>query len=100
MSTGTTMHPVRLQRSRVAYGWRSSIAAPIVVEGRLWGVMLVATQRPEPFPVGAEERLAAFTDLVATAVANAEAHDDVHRSRAEQATLAAHRDARGRRAAA
>ena len=33
-----------------AHGWRSSIAAPIVVEGRLWGVMLVATQRPEPFP--------------------------------------------------
>ena len=53
------------------YGWRSSIAAPIIVEGRLWGVMLVATQRPEPFPAGAEERLAAFTDLVATAIANA-----------------------------
>jgi GAF domain-containing protein len=32
------------------YGWRSSIAAPIVVEDRVWGVMLVATQRPEPFP--------------------------------------------------
>ena len=52
------------------FGWRSSIAAPIVVEGRVWGVMLVASQRPEPFPAGAEERLAAFTDLVATAVSN------------------------------
>ena len=69
------------------YGWRSSIAAPIVVEGRLWGVMLVATQRPEPFPVGAEERLAAFTELVATAVANAEAHHALERVAAEQATL-------------
>ena len=69
------------------HGWRSSIAAPISVEGRLWGVMLVATQRPEPFPVGAEERLAAFTDLVATALANAQAHDEVRRFGEEQAAL-------------
>ena len=69
------------------YGWRSSIAAPIIVDGRLWGVMLVATQRPEPFPGGAEERLAAFTDLVATALANAEAHDAVRRFGEEQAAL-------------
>jgi signal transduction histidine kinase len=69
------------------HGWRSSIAAPIVVEGRLWGVMLVATLRPEPFPAGAEERLAAFTDLVASAVANAQAHDQVRRFGEEQATL-------------
>jgi signal transduction histidine kinase/putative methionine-R-sulfoxide reductase with GAF domain len=69
------------------YGWRSSIAAPIVVEGRLWGVMLVATERPDPFPAGAEERLAAFTDLVSTAVANAQAHDEVRRFGDEQAAL-------------
>jgi GAF domain-containing protein len=70
-----------------SHGWRSSIAAPIIVEGRLWGVMLVATQRPEPFPTGAEERLAAFTDLVATALANAQAHDEVRRFGEEQAAL-------------
>jgi PAS domain S-box-containing protein len=69
------------------HGWRSSIAAPIVVEGRLWGVMLVASQRPDPFPLGAEERLAAFTDLVATALANAQAHDEVLRFGDEQASL-------------
>jgi GAF domain-containing protein len=69
------------------HDWRSSIAAPIIVEGRLWGVMLVATQRPEPFPAGAEERLAAFTDLVATALANAQAHDEVRRFGEEQAAL-------------
>jgi GAF domain-containing protein len=70
-----------------SYGWRSSIAAPIVVEGRLWGVMLAATREPETFPVGAELRLAAFTDLVATAVGNAQAHDEVHRFGDEQAAL-------------
>jgi GAF domain-containing protein len=69
------------------YGWKSSIAAPIIVEGRLWGVMLVATKRPELFPAGTEDRLAAFTDLVATALANAEAHDEVRRFGEEQAAL-------------
>jgi GAF domain-containing protein len=69
------------------HGWRSSIAAPIIVEGRMWGVMLVATKGPEPFPAGAEERLAAFTDLVATALANAQAHDEVRRFGEEQAAL-------------
>jgi signal transduction histidine kinase len=69
------------------HGWHSSIAAPIVVEGRVWGVMLVATKRLEPFPAGAEVRLAAFTDLVAAAVANAQAHDQVLRFAEEQATL-------------
>jgi GAF domain-containing protein/two-component sensor histidine kinase len=69
------------------HGWRSSIAAPIIVEGRVWGVMLVATQRPEAFPAGAEERLAAFTDLVATALANAQAHDKVRLFGEEQAAL-------------
>jgi signal transduction histidine kinase len=69
------------------HGWRSSIAAPIIVESRLWGVMLVATQRPEPFPAGSEERLSAFTDLVATALANAQAHDEVLRFGEEQAAI-------------
>jgi GAF domain-containing protein len=70
-----------------SHGWHASVAAPIVVEGRLWGVMLVATQKPEAFPVGAEERLSAFTDLVATALANAQAHDEVRRFADEQAAL-------------
>jgi GAF domain-containing protein len=69
------------------FGWQSSIAAPIVVGGRTWGVMLVATERVERFPEGAEERLAAFTDLVATAVSNAEAHDELHEIASEQAAL-------------
>jgi signal transduction histidine kinase len=63
------------------HGWRSSIAAPISVEGRLWGVMLVASQRSETFPAGAEERLSAFTDLVATAIANAQSKSELAASR-------------------
>jgi GAF domain-containing protein len=79
------------------YGWRSSIAAPILVEGRLWGVMLVATQRPEPFFTGAEHKLAAFTDLIATAVANAQAHDELRRFGDEQAGARTGCEARRRR---
>jgi signal transduction histidine kinase len=69
------------------HGWNSSVAAPIIVEGRLWGVMLVATKRPEPFPAGAEERVSAFTGLLATALANAQAHDELRRFGEEQAAL-------------
>ena len=54
--------------------FRSTVGAPILVEGRLWGTMVVGSTRAAPLlPVGAEDRLAQFTDLLATAVANAEA---------------------------
>jgi len=69
------------------FGWRSSIATPITVEGRVWGVMLVATMRGEPFPDGAEDRLAAFTELVATTIANAQAQGDLGLLLDEQAAL-------------
>jgi signal transduction histidine kinase len=69
------------------YGWRSSIAAPIIVEDHLWGVMLVATERPEGFPPAAEDRLAAFTDLVATAIANTQSRGEVQQLADEQAAL-------------
>jgi GAF domain-containing protein len=65
-----------------ARGVRSSIGAPISVEGRVWGVMLVASTREESLPPGTEERLADFTELVATAIANAEAHAQLTASRA------------------
>src|SRR5262249_25810384 len=62
------------------FGWRSSIAAPIVDEGRVWGVVIVASIR-ESFPLDSEYRLAAFTELIATSVGNAEAHTQLIASR-------------------
>ena len=50
-------------------GIRSTVASPILVEGRLWGAMTVSAKR-EPLPPDTEERLANFTELVATAIAN------------------------------
>jgi signal transduction histidine kinase len=63
-------------------GIRASAGAPISVEGRLWGVMIVATTRETPLPADTESRLAGFTELVATAIANAEARAALAASRA------------------
>ncbi|MCW2765199.1 MAG: Histidine kinase [Nocardioides sp.] len=62
-------------------GIRSTVACPIVVEGHLWGVMVVSTKR-EPLSPDTEERLANFTELIATAVANAESRAQLTASRA------------------
>jgi signal transduction histidine kinase len=64
------------------WGLRSSVGAPIRVQDRLWGAMVVALTREEPLPADTEERLAGFTELAATAVANAEAQSEVIASRA------------------
>jgi signal transduction histidine kinase len=68
-------------------GWRSGVGVPIVVEGRLWGVVAIASTTDLPLPLDAEGRLAEFTELVATAVANAENHGELTRLGEEQAAL-------------
>ncbi|WP_433472422.1 AAA family ATPase [Spirillospora sp. CA-142024] len=62
-------------------GVRSAVASPIVVEGRVWGVMGVGS-RHERLPKDTEQRLADFTELVATAIANAESRAELTMSRA------------------
>jgi signal transduction histidine kinase len=59
----------------------SAVASPIVVEGRVWGAIAVGSRR-ERLPQDAEQRLAEFTELVATAIANAESRAEVTSSRA------------------
>src|SRR5262249_59317087 len=66
-----------------SHGLRSAVGAPIVVEGRLWGLVIAGTTGDEPLPSDAEERLAGFTELVATAISNAQAQSDL-KSLAEQ----------------
>ena len=67
-------------------GVRSSVANPIVVEGRRWGAMVVLS-RTEPLPPGTEGRMADFTELVAVAVADAEARSQLRRIAEEQSAL-------------
>src|SRR3954471_3329889 len=68
-------------------GIRSSVATPIVVEGRLWGTLIAVTSQSEPLSRETDSRIAEFTELVATAIANAEARDELSRLVEEQAAL-------------
>jgi signal transduction histidine kinase len=77
-------------------GLRSSVGAPIVVDQHLWGVMVASSKADESLPADAESRIAAFTELLATAIANTESRAGLARLAEEQAalrrvaTLAAH----------
>ena len=70
-----------------ASGLHSSVGAPIIVEGRLWGVMASAWTGASALP-DAEERVAQFTDLVGIAIANAESRAELFASRARIVTTA------------
>ncbi|HUA04162.1 MAG TPA: GAF domain-containing protein [Solirubrobacteraceae bacterium] len=68
-----------------AEGIRSSAAGPIVVDGRIWGAMVVAS--PRSLPTGTEDRVAQFAELVSTAISNIESRAQVEQLAAEQAAL-------------
>jgi signal transduction histidine kinase len=68
-------------------GVSSSVAAPIHVEGRLWGLIGAGSMGQQPLPPDTEARLADFTELVATAIANAESRAGLARLADEQAAL-------------
>jgi signal transduction histidine kinase len=63
------------------------VGVPIGVEGRPWGLILVAYTRDQQLPADTEARLASFTELVATAIANAESRAALARLAEEQAAL-------------
>jgi signal transduction histidine kinase len=63
-------------------GIRSSVGCPIVVEGRLWGVIAASSKGEAPFPADTEAKIAEFTELVGTAIANAESRAELSASRA------------------
>ena len=68
-------------------GIRSSVGVPITVEGRLWGVMTVSSESDNSLPANTEAQLSGFTDLAATAIANAEAREKVRHFADEQSGL-------------
>ena len=70
-----------------ATGVRAAVGTPILVDGRLWGAMAAGSLGPEPLPADTEVRIEAFTELVATAIANAEARAELEQVAAEQAAL-------------
>jgi signal transduction histidine kinase len=64
-----------------AIGVRSSVAAPVMVSGEVWGTVAAVTTRSEPLPVGSEHRIDDLAALAAHAVAHAEARRDLVASR-------------------
>jgi signal transduction histidine kinase len=75
-------------------GVRSTIGAPIIVAGRLWGVAGVASTHEDRLAPDIEARIADFTELVATAIANAQTRAELTASRVR--IVAAADDARRR----
>ncbi len=73
--------PGELSARLRALGFTSAVAAPVFLSGRLWGAMIVSSVA-EPFPPGAEQRIADFAELAAQALSNAQARADLAASRA------------------
>jgi PAS domain S-box-containing protein len=72
----------RLAGIREELGIRSSVASPIVVDGRPWGGLVVHSKQTEALPSDTEARLENFSGLVATAISNVQARSDLGASRA------------------
>jgi signal transduction histidine kinase len=68
-------------------GVRSSVGAPIVVDGQPWGALISSSTQPSPLPSDTESRIARFAALVATAISNTEARTETRRLAEEQAAL-------------
>ena len=62
-------------------GLRSTVAVPITVAGATWGALATQIREGETLPPDTERRLQAFAELVALAVASAQARDELAASR-------------------
>jgi signal transduction histidine kinase/PAS domain-containing protein len=63
-------------------GFRSTVAVPITVAGNIWGTLIAALTEGESLPPKTERRMQAFAELVALAVASAQAREELEASRA------------------
>ena len=72
---------VERSQSLLESGAGAAVAAPIVVSGRTWGIIVAAFQHPDAVRPDTEARMARFTELVATAVANAQGRAELTASR-------------------
>jgi GAF domain-containing protein len=68
-------------------GIRSGVAAPIYVDGQLWGAMLAWSLQPRLLSKDADSRLVAFTELVAMAISNASSREQLALLAREQEAL-------------
>ena len=69
-----------------SYGLAAAVSAPVTVSGAVWG-MLTATSSSDPLPIGTEDRLEQFAQLIAAAVVNSQASTEFRALADEQAAL-------------
>jgi signal transduction histidine kinase len=77
-----------IAREAQELGIRASVGCPIIVGGRAWGVIAASRRSEVPFPAGTEASIGEFTELIATAVANAQANAELVASRTRILTAA------------
>jgi signal transduction histidine kinase len=64
-----------------ALGYRSTVGVPIVVAGSIWGALVAAVAEGDSLPPETENRMQAFAELVALALASAQAREELEASR-------------------
>ncbi len=86
--TGRAGRVVDYSRRRGAFaakarelGFYSVAGAPIIVDGAVWGLVTIAST-DGPLPGRTEDRLAEFTELLGTAIANTQSRAELSASRA------------------
>jgi signal transduction histidine kinase len=73
--------PGNLARRVRALGYRSAVGVPISIAGSIWGALVAALREGESLPPETERRMQAFAELVALAVASAQAREELAVSR-------------------
>ena len=86
--TGEPARVVEQSPPELPGGSYAAVGAPIKVAGTLWGTITALCRQDRPLPDGTEARMAEFTDLVGTAIANAQAGADLMASRVRIVTAA------------
>jgi signal transduction histidine kinase len=74
--------PVPASASWSLEGVHAAVGAPITIDGRRWGMIIVAPTVEQSLPANTEARLVGFTDLLATAISNAQSRRALATSRA------------------
>jgi len=72
-----TAIPGALAAEHLAQGFGQAVAAPVIIDGSIWGCLAAYGEADEILPPGCETRLADYTNLMATAIANAQVRDEL-----------------------
>jgi signal transduction histidine kinase len=87
-SSGNPARHIEISPPDLPEGTYCAVGAPIMVGGAPWGAITGLSPNDRALPDDTEIRMAEFTHLVGTAIANAQAHDDLMASRARIVTAA------------